>query len=54
MSDKTEYKLNGYEEIERKVSTIGNGAHVLVPRKWKDADVKIIRVGELATNSSKT
>lgn len=44
MSGKTEYTLSGYEEIERKVSTTGNGAHVLVPRKWEGVAVKVIRL----------
>ena len=44
MSDKTEYTLSGYEEIAREVSIIGNGAHVLVPRKWVGKKVKVILV----------
>ena len=46
MSDKTEYTLSGYEEIAREVSIIGNGAHVLVPRKWDGKKVKVILVEE--------
>ena len=46
MSDTTEYTLTGYEEIAREVSEFGNGAHVLVPRKWAGKKVKIIRVEE--------
>ena len=46
MSDKTEYTLSGYEEIAREASLIGNGAHVLVPRKWAKKKVKVILVEE--------
>ena len=46
MSDKTEYTLNGYEELAREASVIGNGAHVLVPRKWAGKNVKVIRMEE--------
>ncbi len=46
MSEKTDYNLKGYEEIAREASEIGNGAHVLVPRKWAKKKVKVIRVEE--------
>ena len=46
MSGKTEYTLNGYEEIARNASLIGNGAHVLVPRKWIGKKVKVILIEE--------
>ena len=46
MNGKTEYTLSGYEEIARDVSIIGNGAHVLVPRKWVGKKVKVILVEE--------
>ena len=46
MSEKTEYTLSGYEELAREASEIGNGAHVLVPRKWAKKKVKVIRLEE--------
>lgn len=46
MSEKTEYTLSGYEELARKASEIGNGAHVLVPRGWVGKNVKVIRMDE--------
>lgn len=46
MSEKTEYTLSGYEEIARVASDIGNGAHVLVPRKWAKKKVMVILIEE--------
>ncbi|WP_207589827.1 DUF2080 family transposase-associated protein [Halomontanus rarus] len=37
------FEINGHEVIEGEVKPTGNGAHVLVPKAWCGADVKIVR-----------
>ena len=40
------HKIEGHEVIEGEVKATGNGAHVLVPKGWRGADVKIVRTSE--------
>jgi putative transposon-encoded protein len=40
------HKIKGHEVIDGMVKPTGNGAHVLVPRRWLDADVKVVRTSE--------
>ncbi|WP_159904753.1 DUF2080 family transposase-associated protein [Salinirussus salinus] len=40
------YEIKGHEVIEGEVKATGNGAHVLVPKRWRGADVKIVRISE--------
>jgi len=40
------HKIEGHEVIEGEVKPTGNGAHVLVPKDWRGADVKIVRTSE--------
>ena len=40
------HEIEGHEVIEGEVKATGNGAHVLVPKDWRDADVKIVRTSE--------
>lgn len=43
VSEQSVHTVHGSEAIVRVVSEIGNGAHVLVPRKWAGETVTIIR-----------
>jgi len=40
------HAIKGHEVIEGEVKATGNGAHVLVPKRWRGADVKIVRISE--------
>jgi putative transposon-encoded protein len=40
------HEIEGHEVIESEVKATGNGAHVLVPKRWRGADVKIVRTSE--------
>ena len=44
------FEINGHEVIEGEVKVTGNGAHVLVPKDWLGADVKVVRTSALETN----
>ena len=37
--------LNGYEMVEKKVMPSGNTGHVIVPKKWLNKKVVVVRVG---------
>jgi putative transposon-encoded protein len=41
-----QYQITGHEVLDRDVREIGNGAHVLVPKRWIGADVKVVRTSE--------
>jgi len=40
------HEIEGHEVIEGEVKPTGNGAHVLVPKHWCGATVKIVRTSE--------
>ena len=40
------HEIEGHEVITGMVKATGNGAHVLVPKDWRGADVKIVRTTE--------
>lgn len=40
------HEIEGYEVLDRDVRPVGNGAHVLVPKRWIGADVKVVRVSD--------
>ncbi|WP_353617804.1 DUF2080 family transposase-associated protein [Natranaeroarchaeum aerophilus] len=40
------YEIEGHEVLEGDVKATGNGAHILVPKDWRGADVKIVRTSE--------
>lgn len=44
------FEINGYEVVEGEVKPTGNGAHVLVPKGWRGADVKIVRTSDPDTD----
>ncbi len=40
------HEIAGHEVVKGTVKPTGNGAHVLVPRRWLDADVKVVRTSD--------
>lgn len=44
-------EIEGYEIVEDSVRPIGGGAHVTVPKKWLDEQVKIVRITDTADDS---
>ncbi|WP_306060538.1 DUF2080 family transposase-associated protein [Natronococcus wangiae] len=38
------YEVERHEVHEAEVKPTGNGAHVLVPKRWRGATVKVVRV----------
>ena len=38
------HEIEDHEVIDGEVKPTGNGAHVLVPKRWPGADVKIVRI----------
>ncbi|AEN05898.1 DUF2080 family transposase-associated protein [Halolamina sp.] len=40
------HELEGHEFIAETAKATGNGAHVLVPKDWRGADVKIVRTSD--------
>jgi putative transposon-encoded protein len=40
------FKIHGREVLEGNVTKVGNGAHVLVPKDWLGADVKVVRISQ--------
>ncbi|GAB7091133.1 hypothetical protein JCM18237_14040 [Halorubrum luteum] len=37
------FEIHGHEVLENEVTTVGNGAHVLVPKDWLGSEVKVVR-----------
>ena len=40
------HRIEGHEVVGGEVKSFGTGAHVLVPKEWLGADVKVVRVSE--------
>ena len=40
------HEIKGHEVVDGEVKPTGNGAHVLVPRRWLGATVKVVRTSE--------
>ena len=40
------YEIEGHEVIDGTAKATGNGAHVLVPKRWRGADVKVVRTSD--------
>ncbi len=40
------FKIDGEEVINGEVKEFGNSAHVTVPKRWRGADVKVVRTSE--------
>ena len=40
------FEIDGEEVLDAEVKEFGNSAHVTVPKRWRGADVKVVRVSE--------
>jgi putative transposon-encoded protein len=40
------FEIYGEEVIDGEVKPFGNSAHVTVPKRWRGADVKVVRTSE--------
>ncbi|WP_141212017.1 MULTISPECIES: DUF2080 family transposase-associated protein [unclassified Halorubrum] len=40
------HEIEGHEVIDGTAKATGNSAHVLVPKGWRGADVKVVRTTE--------
>jgi len=46
VEDDDVFLIRGEETIKKEVKPQGNGAHVIVPKRWTGAQVKITRISE--------
>ena len=46
VNDGDMFLISGEETIEKEVKPQGNGAHVIVPKRWTGAQVKITRISD--------
>lgn len=46
VDDGNVFLINGEETIEKEVKPQGNGAHVIAPKRWTGAQVKITRISD--------
>ncbi|MFX1254631.1 MAG: DUF2080 family transposase-associated protein [Promethearchaeota archaeon] len=49
----SEFKVIGFEMLEREVKQSGNSGRVYLPKNWINSRVKIIRVSKLDPNNLK-
>ena len=40
------FEIEGEEVLDGTAKPSGNSAHVIVPKRWRGADVKVVRVSE--------
>ena len=40
------FEIDGHEVLNGTAKPSGNSAHVIVPKRWRGADVKVVRVSE--------
>ncbi len=40
------FEIKGEEVLDGTARPSGNSAHVIVPKRWRGADVKVVRVSE--------
>ena len=40
------FEINGEEVLDGEVKPFGNSAHITVPKRWRGADVKVVRTSE--------
>ncbi len=50
----SEFKVKGFEMIDREVKQSGNTGRVYLPKNWIGSKVKIIRVSRIKENSNQT
>ncbi|MFO7926706.1 DUF2080 family transposase-associated protein [Natronomonas sp.] len=44
------FEIEGEEVLDGTAKPSGNSAHVIVPKRWRGADVKVVRVSEPDSN----
>jgi putative transposon-encoded protein len=44
------FEIEGEEVLNGTAKPSGNSAHVIVPKRWRRADVKVVRVSEPDSN----
>jgi hypothetical protein len=49
----SEFKVIGYEMLEREVKQSGNSGRVYLPKNWINSRVKIIRISKIDPNNQK-
>ena len=49
----SEFKVIGYEMLEREVKQSGNSGRVYLPKNWINSRVKIIRISKIDPNNLK-
>ena len=40
------FEIEGDEVLDGEVKPFGNSAHVTVPKRWRGADVKVVRISK--------
>jgi len=40
------FQIDGEEVLDGQVKEFGNSAHITVPKRWRGADVKVVRTSE--------
>jgi putative transposon-encoded protein len=40
------FEIEGEEVLDGTAKPSGNSAHVIVPKRWRGADVKVVRISE--------
>jgi len=40
------FEIEGEEVLDGTAQPSGNSAHVIVPKRWREADVKVVRISE--------
>jgi len=40
------FEIDGEEVLDGEVKPFGNSAHVIVPKRWRGADVKVVRTSK--------
>ena len=44
------FEIGGEEVLDGTAKPSGNSAHVIVPKRWRGADVKVVRVSDPESN----
>ena len=46
------WEIKGHKVIDGTAEATGNGVHVLVPKDWRGADVKVVRPTDPTSNTT--
>jgi putative transposon-encoded protein len=44
------FDIDGEEVLDAELKEFGNSAHATVPKRWRGADVKVVRISEPTEN----